>query len=99
MCMGGARGGDTEAEKERSRSIDRQIKEDEKRVKKEVKLLLLGEFLQVLLEYGKQEKGARGGRRTREGGSCPMDSSGGGGRGEQASQFSRLGMRKLRAVI
>lgn len=44
MCMGGARGGDTEAEKDRTRSIDRQIKEDEKRLKKEVKLLLLGKF-------------------------------------------------------
>ncbi|TPX17583.1 uncharacterized protein E0L32_012117 [Thyridium curvatum] len=41
MCFGG-RGGDNEAEAARSRELDKMIRQDEKRMAKEVKLLLLG---------------------------------------------------------
>ncbi|EGO60557.1 hypothetical protein GE21DRAFT_7973 [Neurospora crassa] len=41
MCFGG-RGKDDEAEASRSRELDKQIRADEKRLSKEVKLLLLG---------------------------------------------------------
>jgi guanine nucleotide-binding protein subunit alpha len=41
MCMGGGSDGDADAK--RSREIERLIRQDEKRMSKEVKLLLLGE--------------------------------------------------------
>ena len=41
MCFGG-RGKEDEAEASRSRELDKQIRADEKRLSKEVKLLLLG---------------------------------------------------------
>lgn len=49
MCFGG-RGKDDEAEASRSRELDKQIRADEKRLSKEVKLLLLGTDLQWLLD-------------------------------------------------
>lgn len=48
MCFGG-RGKEDEAEASRSRELDKQIRADEKRLSKEVKLLLLGTELQLLL--------------------------------------------------
>jgi guanine nucleotide-binding protein subunit alpha len=46
MCMGG--GSDTDADGQRSREIERLIRQDEKRMSKEVKLLLLGELAPTL---------------------------------------------------
>lgn len=46
MCFGG-RAKEDEAEASRSRELDKQIRADEKRLSKEVKLLLLGTDLQI----------------------------------------------------
>lgn len=41
MCMGGG-GNSNSAESKRNREIERQLRQDEKKLEKEVKLLLLG---------------------------------------------------------
>lgn len=49
MCFGSRK--DADGGGARSRDIDKQLRQDEKRLSKEVKLLLLGTFLCSQLEY------------------------------------------------
>lgn len=55
MCMGGGGAAASDADVARSREIEKTIRQDQKRMMKEVKLLLLGEFLASELFLGQSD--------------------------------------------